>query len=235
METFLTSLPFIAVLLIAINLYKTYKNRGKEISEKQTWLQKQRWYQYIKLVFFIRIKYHSYSAIFFIPMVFGIFFGGASLLSNIETTMIYPHLPLDKMQIQHGVIESIFKRKKMDALLVLRTTNGTHEEYALNVTDSEIKMYLTKNVTIYYSRGFSSAFTIDNIIYQITDTVTKTVLRPYDYARSLEIDQSFWKFTKYSLLIGVFSAFMIWRFNRKELPIHRLNRMKSYKKNKGEK
>lgn len=231
MELFWKSIPFITPLLIMIVAYQQYKNQSKEISlrYKPSWLDQQTWYQYIKLVFYTRVFYRQWTAIWHVPLFFGVVFGFGTLVANL-TDVLYPPLPLEKMHTQQGIIESIIVRKKMDDLLIFRNSNGMEERYAYRLYGSD-KKYLEQNVTIFYAKGFSSLFSIDNVIWQITSNGTGEILDPipYDYERVLQNHGAFWKFTKNCFFIAVFSAFMIWTFNRKELPIHRLNRVKMNK------
>lgn len=230
MELFWKTIPFITPLLIMVIAYKQYKNKDNDISanKKPSWLQRQSWYQYIKLVFYTRVFYRQWTAIWHVPLFFSVVFGFGTFLVNL-TDVLYPPLPLAKMHTQQGIIESIIVRKKMDDLLLLRNSNGGQESYAYRLYGSENK-YLDHNVTVYYTRGFSSLFSIDNIIYQIIDNRTKEILDQYDYERVLQNHRSFWKFSRFCFYIAIFSAFMLWVFNRKELPIHRFNRMKLHKK-----
>jgi hypothetical protein len=229
LEFFWKTIPFLVPILIMVIAYQQYKNRGNEISKdkKPSWLEQQQWYQYIKLVFFTRVFYRQWTAIWHVPLFFSIIFGFGTLIANL-TYVIYPPLPLEKMQKQQGVIESIVKRKKMDDLLILRTNDGVQKSYAYRLYGSESK-YLNQNVTIFYTKGFSSLFSTDNVIYQVASNNTKEILDKYDYERVFQNHRSFWKFTKTCFYIAMFSAFMIWIFNRKELPIHRLNRIKLHK------
>jgi hypothetical protein len=228
MELFWMIIPFITPLLIIIVAYQQYKNKGISTYKKLSWLERQPLYQYIKSIFFTRVYYRQWTAIWHVPLFFSIIFGFGTLIANL-TYVIYPPLPLEKMQKQQGVIESIVIRKKMDDLLILRNSNGVQESYAYRLYGSDNK-YLEQNVTVFYTKGFSSLFSIDNIIYQVTNNSTKEILDKYDYERVLQKHRSFWKFTKTCFYIAMFSAFMIWVFNRKELPIHRLNRMKLHTK-----
>jgi hypothetical protein len=120
----------------------------------------------------------------------------------------------------------------MDGLLVLEIKNNQLKEFACGNED-RLLLQRNKPVKIWYSRGFSSLFTIENRIYEVTIDGKSVLKYPYDYKRYLEVEASFWNFTKYSFYLTLFSALMIWIPNRKELPIHRLNRMRLYKKNKG--
>lgn len=232
MELFWKILPFLIPLIIVAGMYRDYKNQDAvKIEKPPSWLQRQEWYQYIKLVFYTRPQhYRPSSLVWYYPMVICLFFGVGSFVVNIQN-LIYPPLPLEKMQTQQGIIESITLRKKMDDLLVLRRYDGVREEYAYRIYEPADK-FIDKNVTVYYHRGFSSAFSIDNQIHQIITNDTHTILDPlpYDYERYLRNGRGFWNFTKYLFYIAAFSAFMLWRANRKELPIHRLNRMKLNKK-----
>lgn len=226
MEVFLQILPFLVIVLIGKNLYHSFKNKDR-IEKELTWLEQKPLFQYLKLVFIVRTRYRTASFLFFLPMWFCIFFGAASLYVNL-TEFIYPPVALEKMQIQQGIIKSITIRKKMDDLLVLKTDSGTLEKYAFRLNGS-IEKYIDKNVRIYYSRGFSSAYTIDNRIYQINEIGNNNILEKYNYKRHLEVNQMSRNFTRNFILIGVFSAFMVWFLNKKELPIHRLNRIKMRK------
>jgi hypothetical protein len=228
-ETLFTILPFLAILLISLNAYYRYKNRGKE--EESTWTDK---YSFTRDVMtaFKRVKYRPWTFLFFFPSFFGLILGIITLFSNIQNE-VYPPLPLEKMLTKQGVVESIKERKKMDDLLIFRTKDGEIEKYAYRLYGSKNNL-LEKNVTIFYTKGFSSAYTIDNKVYQINsiDTNKSIELHPYNYERSLQINKSFWKFTMWSFIIGFLSGFMMWYANRKELPVHKLNKMKMDAKEK---
>lgn len=237
MELFWIIIPFLIPLIIVGGMYRDYKNQDVVKVEKPSWLEKQSFYQYIKLVFYTRPQYYRPSSlIWYYPMIMSLALFSASFCLHI-TDAIYPPLPLEKMQTQQGVIESITLRKKMDDLLVLRRYDGVREEYAYRTSENRIPLYIDKNVTVYYHTGFSSLFSIDNQIHQIVTNDTHTILDlfPYDYERHLQTIRGSWTLTKYVFLVAVFSAFMLWRANRKELPIHRLNRIKRNRKNRGRK
>ncbi|MDD2369831.1 MAG: hypothetical protein PHQ90_11050 [Sulfuricurvum sp.] len=235
MELFWKILPFLIPLIIAAGMYRDYKNQDAIKVEKRSWLQKQPFYQYIKLVFYTRPQYNRKSSlVWFYSMVFSLYLFFATFAIHI-TKAIYPDLPLEKMQIQQGVIESITLRKNMNDLLILRTYDGVREEYGYLTTHGRIPLYIDKNVTVYYSRGFDGLFIIENRIHQIITNDTHTILDflPYDYERVLRHKRGLWSFTRYLFYVTAFSAFMLWRANRKELPIHRLNRIKRNRKNRG--
>jgi hypothetical protein len=230
MELFWKIIPFLILLWIFVILIIKYRNGVKEEVLKPSWLVQTKFVKYIGLVFFIRPNLRPWTGIWYFPLLFG--FLGCFTIGDVITSTIYPPLPIEKMHTQEGVIKSISKRKKMDDLLVLEINNNKNREFAV-FRDYGLFSGLNKKVKVWYSRGFSSIYTIDDIIYEVTINGKSIKKHPYDYKRYLEGDASSWNFTKYSFYTVVFSLLMIWIPNRKELPIHRLNRMRLYKKNKG--
>jgi len=227
-EFFYKILPFIVPILIMLSMYYQYKNKDKE--EKPSWLEQQPLIRYIKLVFFTRVYYRQWTIFFALPLWFSLIIGMVNLIGDIER-LVYPPLPLEKMQIQHGAIKSITDSRKMDDLLILQTDNGATEKYAYDIYGS-MDRYIDRNVTIFYTRGFSSGFTIDNKIYEIIADDTNATLNkyPYSYEHSVEFNKSTFNFTMYCFLVAIISGYMVWLFNHKELPIHRLGRIKMRKK-----
>ncbi|MDD5359061.1 MAG: hypothetical protein PHI79_07825 [Sulfurovaceae bacterium] len=231
METSLTTLPFLIILLIVFNVYQGIKNRGK--NEESTWTDK---YSFTRnmMTAFKRGKYRPWTFLFFFPWFFGLGLGTVFLIVSMERLIIHPPLPLEKMYIKQGTIESIKERKKMDDLLVFKTKDGKIEKYAYRLYESK-NNFVGKNVTIFYARGFSSIYTIDNKVYQIIDNNTHKVIDKYSYEGALKENIFFWKFTMWSLIIGFLSGFIMWYANRKELPVHQLNRIKMDAKEKEKK
>ncbi len=230
-ETLFTILPFLAIILISLNAYHRYKNRGKE--QEQIWTNK---YSFTRDVMtsLKRAKYRPWTFLFFSPWFFGLIFGIVTLFLNIEG-LVYPPLPLEKMQTKQGLIKSIVKNRKTRDLIIFQAKDKNIEKYAYELALNErIGNLVDKNVTIFYTKGFSSPYTISNIVYQInsTDTNKSIELHPYNYERSIQINKSFWKFTIWSFIIGFLSGFIIWYANRKELPVHKLNKIKMDAKEK---
>lgn len=228
METLFTILPFLAIILISLNAYYRYKNRGKE--QEQIWTDKYSFTRDI-MTAFKRAKYRPWTFLFYFPWFFGIVIGFASLVGNIER-LIYPPLPLEQMETKQGTIESIKERKKIDDLLVLKTNAKMIEEYSYREGWESKNNLIGKNVTIFYGKGFNSAFTIDNKVYQIVDNNTHEVIKKYSYEGALKTNIDFWKFTIWSFVIGFLSGFIMWYANRKELPVHKLNKIKMDAKEK---
>lgn len=236
METLLSILPFVVLFLIGRNIYVKYKElkEKKKIEKSVSFFEKYQWYRYIKLVFGTRVLYRQSTAIWYVPFGFAFVFGGASLFVNLGT-LVYPPLPLEKMQTETGTIESIHLRKSMKDILVLKIDQNKQVVYAINSSQKETKQLLHKKAKIWYHRGWSSGFSIDDIIYEITLDGKSIRKYPYDYERYIETNILSWNFTKYCFYIVLFSALMIWIGNRKELPVHRLNRMRRYQQSIGNK
>jgi hypothetical protein len=206
---------------------KTENTQDKEkVKEKKkvSKLNKYGWFRYIKLVFGTRVLYRQSTAIWFVPLGFSFLFGIVTFYINL-THVIYPPLPLEEMSTEKGVIKSIVKRRKMDDLLTLTTKDGKEREFAFNSSLGEDTL-VNQNVTVWYKKGMSSAFTVDNIIYEITRDGKTIRTNPYDYEHRVGTQKSAWTFVKYCLYTTLFSLLMIWIGNRKELPVHRLGRIK---------
>lgn len=230
METFWTIIPFIVPLLVLSELYRRYKNKN-EPKEKKTVskLEKYKFYRYLKLIFIERGVVKFWSAIWYVPLFFSLI-GTVTFVGELKDS-VFPPLPLEKMQTKEGVIKSIILRKNIDDLLILSLKSGKNEEFVIrNSFAEEVNYLLNKKVKVWYSRGWSSAFSIDNIIYEITLDGKSIRKHQYDFGKVLEVRNSVRSFAMYCLYILLFSIFMIWIQNRKELPAHRL-----YKKNKEEK
>lgn len=223
-------MPFITLYLIGWKIwhsYKAKKNKEQPIEKKHSKL-----YNYLHLIFIERVNLRpsivtvvAYVVLFFSGLLFN-----ASFVVNLKKE-IFPPVPLEKMQISEGIVKSIVFRKKMDDLLVLETPSGKREHYAFITSKEEVEILLNNKVKFFYSKGFSSLFTIDNRIYQIVKD-GKIVLPAYSYESALAYRKVTWNFVKNSFLVFLVSAFIIWFPNRKERPIHRLNRLKKYIKNK---
>jgi hypothetical protein len=214
MDNFFSILPFLVPLLVLYTLYKQYKDKKAGIVQekrKVSKLNKYGWFRYIKLVFGTRVMYRQSTAIWFVPLGFSFVFGTVTLYINL-THLIYPTLPLEEMTRE----------------------NGKDKQFAFDSFAGEVDILpkLNQSVKVWYAKSMSSAYTVDNIIYEITKDGKTIREYPYDYEQRLEMDKSWWNFTKYCLYISLFSLLMIWIGNRKELPVHRLGRIKVNKRRK---
>lgn len=235
MEYFLAILSFLVIILITRNIYLKYKESKKKkiVKEPVSGLNKYGWYCYLKLVFIerVRLKNSILEAILFLTLAFSIILTLSGFITKIET-FIYPELPLAKMQTKDGVIKSMKIRRKMADLLVLTTDNGQDIEFAIYTKEREIEILLNQRVKVWYRLDWSSIYSIENYIKEITIDNKSIRLFSFNYEKTLMNDKKYWNFTKYCFYIALFSALILWIQNRKELSIHRLNRMKLYIKNK---
>lgn len=230
MDIFWTILPFITLYLIGWRIwhsYKAKKNKEEPVEKKHSKL-----YNYLHLIFIERVNLRP-SIVTVIAYVV-LFFSGLLSFGSIPANLlnkIFPPLPLEQMQTSEGLVKSIAFRKKTDDLLVLETASGKQENYAFRTSEEQKERLLNKKVKLFYTKGFSDLFTINNRIYQI-EKDGSVLGHAYSYEKALANNKSFWNFTKNSFIVFFISAFIIWFPNRKERPIHRLNRLKKYIKNK---
>ena len=229
MELFYTILPFIVPLLVLIQIYHNYKNRKKVKEKKTSKFEQYKLYRYLKTIYVERGIVKFWSAIWYVPLLFGSVFGIVSIFGHFQDSF-FPPIPLEKMQTQTGTIESVQLRRNMDAILVLKNDQNKQAVYAIHTTQKEAKLLLHKKAKVWYTKGWSSGFTVENIIYEITNNEKSIRYFPYNYEHHLEVDKEFLNFTLTLSYICLFSLFMIWVQNRKELPAHRLYRLKRYQK-----
>lgn len=230
MDIFWTILPFITLYLIGWRIwhsYKAKKNKEEPVEKKHSKL-----YNYLHLIFIERVNLRP-SIVTVVAYVV-LFFSGLLSFGSIPANLlneIFPPLPLEQMQTSEGVVKSIVFRKKTDDLLVLETASGKQENYAFRTSEEQKERLLNRKVKLFYTKGFSDLFTINNRIYQI-EKDGSVLGHEYSYEKALANNKSFWNFTKNSFIVFFISALIIWFPNRKERSIHRLNRLKKYIKNK---
>lgn len=229
MELFYTILPFIVPLLVLIQIYHNYKNRNKVEEKKTSKLEKYKLYRYLKTIYVERGIVKFWSAIWYVPLLFCSVFGIIIIFTQFQQSIFSP-ISLEKMQTETGTIESIQLRKSMKDILVLKIGHNKQVVYAINSSQKEAKLLLHKKAKVWYTKGWSSVFSVENIIYDITINGKSIREYPYDYKRHLESNKDFLNFGLACIYIAFFSLFIIWIQNRKELPVHRLYRLKRYQK-----
>lgn len=232
MDNFFIIIPFLVPLWLMYIAYKQYKNKKNAVEEyekKLAWFEKNKWLRYIKTIYIDRGVVKFWSAIWYVPLLFCSVFGIISTLGYFQDSIFSP-IPLDKMQIQTGKIVSIKLRKKMKDILILKINQNKQVVYAINSSQSEVKQLLHKNVKVWYTKGWSSGFTMENIVYDITINEKSIRKYPYDYEHYLEVNKSSFNFALTCIYITLLSLFAIWIQNRKEKPYHRLYRLNRYKK-----
>ena len=223
MEFFWTIVPFIAIALLALQAYKyhTDKNKKEEIIAP-SWVEKQPLYKYIKLVFITRVIYRQWTVIFYLSL-------WITFLALFITLNIYistPAIPLNKMQISEGKVQAIYLNKKSSDKLVLETENGNKKIFATSMNEQIKEKLLGEKIKVWYFNVYR-IFHFEDTIYQIYIN-NKPLNKHWNYSYKIHKEnkkQMMHLIIK--LLIGVLlSIFFLWFFNRKELPIHRLNRIK---------
>jgi hypothetical protein len=233
MDNFFIIIPFLVPLMVMYIAYKQYKNKRNAVAEYEkrlAWFEKNRWLRYIKTIYIDRGVVKFRSAIWYVPLLFCFFIGITLLVGSLES-LILPPLPLDKMQTQVGTIELIKERRNMFDLLVLKTEKGKELSFFIRSCSKKRQpMILNKKVKIWFSKSWSSLFSIKNEVYEITVNGKSLRTQPYIYKQKIEANKKDLNFALDCLYIAFFSAFMIWIQNRKEKPYHRLYRLKRYKK-----
>ena len=233
MDNFFIIIPFLVPLMLMYIVYKQYKNKRNAVEEYEkrlAWFEKNRWLRYIKTIYIDRGVVKFWSAIWYVPLLFCSFIGITLLVGSLES-LILPPLPLDKMQTQVGTIELIKERRNMFDLLVLKTEKGKELSFFIRSCSKKRQhMILNKKVKIWFSKSWSSLFSIKNEVYEITLNGKSLRTQPYSYKQKIEANKKDLNFALDCLYVAFFSAFMIWIQNRKEKPYHRLYRLKRYKK-----
>ncbi len=234
MEMFFTLLPFIAIFLISRNIYEKYKeDKEKKIIIKPVSKLDKYWlYRHIKLVFFERVNLRQST------LVWRVFFG-LGIITGLATFYVYyinhienQPIPIEKMKTKIGIVKSVNLNKKVSDTLILQISDGKNQAFSVSLDEERKKRILGQKVKIYYADGWNSAFTKDNMIYEILMNGRTINKKKYNHTRRVKTNSSLFKFSINSFYFAFFSLFMMWILNRKELPIHRLNRMRLYKKNK---
>ena len=169
MNNFFIIIPFLVPLMVMFTIYKQYKNKRNAVEDYEkrlAWFEKNKWLRYIKTIYIDRGVVKFWSAIWYVPLLFCSVFGVISILGYFQNS-VFPPIPLKQMQTQTGKIISIQLRRKMSDLLILKTDKNETVTYSIRSSKKEVKRLFHKNVKIWYTKGWSSAFSIDNIIYQV--------------------------------------------------------------------
>ncbi len=217
-------------MYIVYKQYKNKKNAAEEYEKRLALFEKSKWLRYIKTIYIDRGVVRFWSAIWYVPLLFCSVFGIVGLIGHFQG-MFFPPISLKKMIKEKGIVQSIQFRKKMDDSIVFKPNNSDGAiSYSIHDIKKASTKILYKPVQIWFTKGWSSAFSIDNIIYQIKLDGEQVPIYSYDYKRHLKVNQMSLNFALDCLYIAFFSAFMIWIQNLKEKPYHRLYRLKRYKK-----
>jgi len=217
-----------------------WKKRKKEgtyevVPKASGWKQ-----SYLWQVFFVRAWYRPISAtfawvVFLAPAAFMVFF------YSIGLTQGHP-LKLEEMHKVSGVVTKVGYKGKKDYIR-LRDENGNEDEYRLccfyydeEAEEFKKKIQDTKTrVDIWYedqrylweTYNLLRELKVENEFVKLQ---SGNYIAEYDYEYKVEFYNSKLPNLLWWLIYSLPGWAWLWWFNRKELPIHRLNRMKRYKK-----
>jgi len=235
-NTILKILPFLVPLLLLGAWYQNVQNKKLGIEEEPSKLKK--WFKTTQIyaIFIYRAGLRPSSLFFYWVFVFTAFL---ILIGSIGVVNTKSPIPLKKMKQVEGYISKVvwIEAGKGDDYIKLKTDNGTEEVYLIRL-DKKIVKSLNKikdKVTVYSYERYHINILQTKHIAEIK--YNNKFLVGYDYKLYLQRDNTFNSFfydTWFGLKIALVGFFFIFLLNYEELPIHRLNRMKKYLKNKEE-
>ncbi|MDD5053520.1 MAG: hypothetical protein PHO27_12365 [Sulfuricurvum sp.] len=224
MELFWTIALFLVPLSVAMNLYHTYKNRGKVKEYKEpTWLEKKPFYRYVKLVFFTRVRYREWTVIFQFSFWISVFL----LVTWFIDLIARPAIPLNQLQFSEGIVESIQLNKKTSDKLILKSSDRKTHVFSTQLREDLKNRLLGQRIQVWYHTSFNVFAPYEDWIYQLYLHDKPLNERwKYNYEKDLREQKEAIIFMIKLIVVALGSIVMLWTFNRKELPIHRLTRMK---------
>jgi len=136
-----------------------------------------------------------------------------------------PIIPYEKMKTIKGNVQSILRHHKSSDILTLKTSEGEKKLFGkFYKVSSEL---LNKDIKIWYSSQFRD-FQFQDYIHYIE--INKKAFKRKRSYQERKLERNFrWLAIKDFLIVAIISILILWIGNRKELPIHRLNRLKRYK------
>jgi hypothetical protein len=239
---FLVILPFLGLLLLMIAWYrqKYHKNDTTEEVVKPSKLKKMFLKSSIYKIFFYRASLRPSSWFFYWLFVFPSFL---VMFAALIVFITKPPIKLKDMQQATGKITKIkwIKAGKARSYIGFIDKNGSEAFYYvslneerfnwLNSIDSDVTIYLYDEYHFHFF-GLYEALSIE----EIKDKSNS--LYKYNYEKRMNWyikNRNFFYDTWFGLKIMLVGLFFIFLLNYEELPIHRLNRMRKYLKNKQKK
>lgn len=230
---------WIVVIWQLLDIRKRKKERTYEIVSKDPW-----WKQtYIWIVFFRRSRYRPIASTF--PWV--IFIIPAMLMILIYSMGFFSGHPLKLQEMNQvsGVVTKIKRGQGKGSYdyIRLKDDKGNEETYRLccfyyeeDAEEFRQKIqYTKKRIDIWYEKDrflwekFNrlKELKVDNehITLQSNDSIGR-----YNYEYSVEFYNSLGSRILWWINYSLFGWMWLWFLNRKELPIHRLNKQKMYEK-----
>jgi len=214
----------------------TFKYIEKDPKWKQT---------YIWQVFFRRSFYRPCASTF--PYLIFVFPSSIMMLilSSVllDITINGKAVKLEEMKKISGIVTEIHEGKGKNSYdyIKLKDDNGNEEKYRIyyfhNKKETQEFKEKTndKNVTIWYQdMWFFKSYKEINELKLNTKfiTINGEIRFKYNYKKRLEINNNIFPDLLWWINYSLVGWLWIWLLNKKELPIHRLNRRKFYKKNK---
>ncbi len=236
-NTILKILPFISILLIFIVWIQNRRKKKLGIKEEEKSSKLKQWFKTTEVykIFVERASLRPSSLLFYWFFVFPSFllFIGAIVLVNQK-----PYISLKDMNKIEGYLTKVvwIKAGRGDDYIKLKKDDGNEDAYLILLdkkTVQELSKIIGKRVTVFsyqkYYFNIIGTQHIAEIKYQ------DKFLVGYDhetYTKNHSMIESFFYSTWFGLKIALIGFFFIFLLNYEEKPIHRLNRMKKYLKNK---
>lgn len=215
----------IASILFGILIIRSLNKMKVKSNDKEHYYKYKRLgdNSYLFRVFIERIRYRP-SVLFFYVIIFILLFPLNSLVTDYFFNKVST---LDEMYIKIGTINNLTRYKGISNLH-LKDSNGKEYMFYYNFSENDVPKLLNKEVKIYFQELYSMPFVTSSFIIEeiyldekyIEDYMEK------GYKNSLIFKKKLPTIIGILIFIILINIFMVWKFNHKELPIHRLNRIK---------
>ncbi len=247
-NTILKIVPFVSILLIFIVWLQNRRKKKSGIEKEEKPSKLKQWFKTTEIykIFVERASLRPVSSAFF----YAIFVVPASLIFIIGIAFLNMKPPVQLKDINpiEGYITKVvwIERGKGSDYINLKISDGTETTYLIHMNQHLFdKLNSLKNkqdiVTVYpyqryyinimgtkhiadvkYKNEFLKGYFVDKSIEKFTDKKKFNIKNIYNFFYN----------TWFGLKIALIGFFFIFLLNYEEKPIHRLNRMKKYLKNK---
>lgn len=233
---------WIAVIWQLLDIRKRKKERTYEIVPKDPW-----WKQtYIWIIFFRRTRYRPIAStfpwlIFLAPAMFMVF---AYCIFFISIAINGKAKTLEEMHQVSGVVTKVKRGQGKGSYdyIRLKDDNSNEETYRLCCFyyDEEAEEFKRKiqdtqtRVDVWYQDEWFLESYKEIQELKVNGEFVKlqsgNIIREYDYEWFVQRDENAFPNLLWWLNYSLFGWMWLWFLNRKELPIHRLNKQKMYEK-----
>ena len=235
---------WIVVIWQIIDLRKRKKEGRYEIVPKDRWWQQ----TYIWQVFFRRSRYRPIASsfpwlIFIFPSIFMVFLYSVWL---VDTAINGKAKTLEETNQISGIVTEVYNNKgKGEDYIRVKDDSGNEEIYSFPIifmSDEEAEEFKKKiqdtktKVDIWYQEWWSMNTYSSKRIWELkvdgefVKLQSGNLIKEYEYERFAKLDKTNFPNLLWWLNYSIFGWVWLWFLNRKELPIHRLNKEKFYKK-----